>query len=137
MNYSWTEFYDHLIDLCRYSFSYRAIYRRFRSNREPIPRGMNVVRAVSSEGFGRIRHHAEVRRRLDTDPEFLPFFNQETTVVPRFYTDRIRRDLGDLWDWLPPGAADHDPNAYLNSGDQETPSTIPTPPIVEMATELA
>jgi len=29
--------------------------------------------------------------------------------------DRVRRDLGSLWEWLPPEAIDHDPNAYLRS----------------------
>jgi len=136
-NYSWVEFYDRLIDLCRYSFSYRAIYRRFRSNREWIPSWMNVVRAISSEGFGRTRYHTEIRRRLDSDPEFNPFFNQETSVVPRFYTERIRRQLGDHWEWLPSGAIDHDPNAYLNSAVPETPAVLPVQPIGRVAAELA
>jgi hypothetical protein len=25
----------------------------------------------------------------------------------------MRKDLGPLWQWLPEGALDHDPNAYL------------------------
>jgi len=136
-NYSWAEFYDHLIDLCSYSFSTRAIYRRLRSNREFIPRWMNVVRAMSAEGFGRIRHHKEIRRRLDEDPEFLPFFNQESTVVPRFYRELVRKDLGDLWEWLPDGAIDHDPNAYRLSGAMETPSAIPILPAAELAAGTA
>jgi hypothetical protein len=136
-NYSWPEFYDHLIDLCRYSFSYRAIYRRFRSNREWIPRWMNVVRAVSSEGFGRIKYHTEIRRRLDADPEFLPFFNQERTTVPRFYAERIRKELGDQWESLPVGAIDHDPNAYLNSGAPATWPAVATGSIGKLAAELA
>jgi len=136
-NYSWAEFYDRLIDLCSYSFSGRAIYRRLRSNRELIPRWMNVVRAMSAEGFGRIRHHKEIRRRLDEDPEFLPFFNQESTVVPRFYRELVRKDLGDLWEWLPDGAIDHDPNAYRLSGATETPSAIPILPAAELAAGTA
>ena len=66
-NYSWPDFYEHVIDLTRYTFSWRAIFNRFRATRGMIPRWMNVVRAVSSEGFGRIKYHTEVRRRLDTD----------------------------------------------------------------------
>ena len=31
-NYSWADFYDRVIDLTRYSFSWRAIVRRFRAN---------------------------------------------------------------------------------------------------------
>jgi hypothetical protein len=80
-----------------------------------IPRWMNVVRAVSSEGFGRLRYHTEVRRRLDTDAQFRRYFDQETTELPQFYLDLARKDLGALWEWLPEGAMSHDPNAYLKS----------------------
>jgi hypothetical protein len=76
---------------------------------------MNVVRAVSSEGFGRIKYHTEVRRRLDADSGFRNYFEQETTKLPAFYEDLARKDLGPLWDWLPAGALYHDPNAYLKS----------------------
>src|SRR6266700_68323 len=67
-NYAWPDFYDHVIDLTKYTFSRRAIVRRFRATPAVIPRWMNVVRAVSSEGYGRIRYHSEVRHRLDTEP---------------------------------------------------------------------
>jgi hypothetical protein len=43
------------------------------------------------------------------------FFDQETTVVPRYYVDQVRHDLGSLWDALPEGGLAHDPNAYLAS----------------------
>jgi hypothetical protein len=35
--------------------------------------------------------------------------------LPRFYRELMRRDLGPLWKWLPQGALEHDPNAYLAS----------------------
>jgi hypothetical protein len=73
---------------------------------------MNVVRAISTEGFGRLRYHRDVRQRLDKDPQFLPYFEQETTKLPRYYLDLVRKDLGLLWEWLPEGALDHDQNAY-------------------------
>ncbi len=114
-NYSWPEFYDHIIDLTRYTFSWRAIAKRFAAMREPIPKWMNVVRAVSSEGFGRIKYHTAMRERLETDKPLRRFFEQETTEIPQFYLNRIKNDLGPLWDWLPPGALEHDPNAYLKS----------------------
>jgi hypothetical protein len=118
-NYSWQNFYDHVIDLTRYSFSWEAIFRRFRGTRELTPRLMNLVRAVSTEGFGRLKYHREVRRRLDQDPQFLPFFEQETAELPRFYLDLMRKDLGMLWEWLPEGALEHDPNAYSKSEPTE------------------
>jgi len=114
-NYSWPDFYEHVIDLVKYTYSWRAIFNRYRAAKGIIPRWMNVVRAVSSEGFGRIKYHTEVRRRLDTDAQFRGYFEQETTRLPQFYTDLARRDLGPQWEWLPEGAMDHDPNAYFKS----------------------
>ena len=114
-HYSWREFYDHVIDLTRYSFSWRALLNRFRANRGVAPRWMNLLRSVSTEGFGRLRYYQEVRRRLDRDPEFGPYFAQESARLPRFYADIVRKDLGPLWDWLPDGALRHDPNAYLRA----------------------
>jgi len=114
-NYSWPEFYERVIDLVKYTYSWRAIFNRYRAAKGIIPRWMNVVRAVSSEGFGRIKYHTEVRRRLDTDRQFRGYFEQETTKLPEFYVDLARKDLGPLWEWSPAGAMDHDPNAYLKS----------------------
>jgi hypothetical protein len=114
-NYSWPDFYEHVIDLVKYTYSWPAILKRAKSNKTMIPRWMNVVRAISSEGFGRIKYHGEVRRRLDTDRPFRRYFEQETTKLPEFYLKLARRDMGPLWDWLPEGAMDHDPNAYLKS----------------------
>ncbi len=123
-NYSWPDFYDHVIDLTKYTFSWRAIYNRFVAVRESIPKWMNVVRAISSEGFGRIKYHAEVRRLLDTDRQFRAFFEQETIELPQFFQDIVRKDLGPLWDWLPAGAMEHDPNAYLASEGELEPVQI-------------
>ena len=114
-HYSWPVFYDQVIALTRYSFSWRAIGRRLAANREPIPRWMNVVRAVSSEGFGRARYYAAVRKRLETDASVRRYFEGESEVLPAFYAERVRRDLGPLWPFLPAGALTHDPNAYLKA----------------------
>ena len=114
-HYDWPEFYDHLVDLTRDAFSWPRIYRRLRANRTAIPKWLNVVRAVSSEGFGRLRYHSNVRRLLDTDRAVRRFFDGETAVLPEFYEARVRNDLGSLHDLLPPGALSHDHNAYLKS----------------------
>ena len=76
---------------------------------------MNLVRAVSSEGFGRIRYYSELRRRLDTDRPLRRYFEQETAELPEFFTAQVRHDLGPFFESLPPGAVEHDPNAYLMS----------------------
>jgi len=114
-NYAWPEFYDRLIDLTKYSFSGRMIAKRFGGNSELLPRFMNVIRAVSSEGWGRIKYHTTIRGLLDTDKSVRDYFEGESTVLPDFYRDRIRRELGPFWDYLPEGALEHDPNAYLKA----------------------
>jgi hypothetical protein len=117
-NYSWPEFYDGLIDVTRYSFSWRAIARRVPATATAIPKWMNVVRAMSSEGWGRIEYHTKIRRLLDTDRSVRNYLEGETDVLPAFYHDRIRRELGPLYEYLPDGALYHDPNAYLESASQ-------------------
>jgi hypothetical protein len=114
-NYSWPEFYDGLIDVTRYSFSWRAIARRVPATATAIPKWMNVVRAMSSEGWGRIAYHTTIRRLLDTDRAVRDYFEGETDALPDFYRDRVRRELGALYEYLPQGALFHDPNAYLES----------------------
>ena len=119
MNYSWPEFYDHVLDLGKHTFSVRAIAKRLRANGGIIPRWMNLIRAISSEGSGRRKYYTNVRRLLETDRQFRDYFERETTELPRFYEDQVKKDLGPLWNWLPAGALDHDPNAYLKSVDDQ------------------
>lgn len=114
-NYEWPEFYRHIIDLTKYSFSKKAIMRRFQGNREMIPKWMNVVRAISSEGYGRIRYHSEVLKNLESDRKFRAYFEGETTELHPFYIDQIKRDLGPFWEWLPEGALYHNHKAYLEA----------------------
>lgn len=113
LHYSWPEFYDRLIGITSYSFSWRAIARRIPATAGAIPKWMNVLRAVSSEGFGRIKYHTMVRGLLDSDPTMRPFWEGETTALPEFYRRRIEDELGPLYAYLPEGAMMHDPNAYL------------------------
>jgi hypothetical protein len=120
-NYSWRTLYDHIIDLTEYSFSTRAIVRRFLATQGVTARWLNLVRAVSTEGFGRARYYREIRARLDTDRQFSPYFEQESSVLPEFYRKVVCQDLGPLMEWLPEDALYHNPNAYLQS-EQSTDS---------------
>ena len=123
-HYHATDFFDHLIDLSHHAFSWRAIRRRFSAVTPAIPKWMNVFRAVTSEGFGRIRNHQNLRQRFETDPDLRRFWNGESRNLPNFYQDWVRRDLGPLWQWLPHGALHHDPNAYLHSETASTPELV-------------
>src|SRR5262249_12989202 len=123
-NYTWTALYDLVIDLRRYTFSPRAIGRRLAANEGAISRAFNFVRAVSSEGFGRIAYDRTIRGLLDTDRSVRRFFEGETTTVPPFFADRVRRDLGPLWDCLPADNLEHDANAFLKTGEGAPPITV-------------
>jgi hypothetical protein len=112
-NYDWVDFYDKVIDLTEYTFSPKALYRRFVSTRNFTSKWMNLMRAISSEGYGRLRFYRRVRENLVNDRAFRDFFEGASQELPAFYTDIIKRDLGSWWEWLPQGAIKHNVNAYL------------------------
>jgi hypothetical protein len=113
-NYEWVDFYDKVIELTEYTFSPKAIYRRFMNTSHFNTRWMNVMRAISSEGYGRIRYFRQVRDLLINDNQFRDYFEGDTQELPSFYTNIIKRDLGSWYEWLPAGALRHDTNAYLH-----------------------
>ena len=115
MNYSWIEFYEHIINLGEHTFSWSAIVKRMIATKAFIPRWMNVVRAISEEGFGRIAYNKKILMHLNSDTKFRNYFEQETIELPQFYKDIIVNELGSLWNWLPQGAISHDQNAYLRT----------------------
>ncbi|MFI5136154.1 MAG: radical SAM protein, partial [Chitinophagales bacterium] len=113
-NYEWVDFYDKVIDLTSYTFSGKAIYRRLNSNFTWTSKWMNFMRAVSSEGHGRIRFYRMVRKNLVENRSFRDYFEGESKQLPEFYINIIKKDLGIWWNWLPEGAIHHNPNAYLH-----------------------
>lgn len=118
LNYSWVEFYSHIIGLGEHTFAWKAILKRLVATKAFIPRWMNVVRAISEEGFGRVAYNKEILKQLNTDVKFRDYFEQETQVLPQFYMNMIKKDLGPLWEWLPDGATFHDQNAYLKAEEE-------------------
>ncbi|RMF60331.1 MAG: radical SAM protein [Calditrichaeota bacterium] len=114
-NYTWSEFFGYMVDLNRYTFSWRAVRNRYKAIRPSLWRWLNVLRGRSAQGIGRARYYGMLRNRLETDKELRAFFEQETTKLPQFYVEWIKRDLGPMWEWLPEGALQHDPNAYLHA----------------------
>ncbi len=113
-NYTWPEFYDHVIRTFEYAFSPRALGRRFRANRRSYIAWEQLFRGLSSERSNRLGYHRKMRRWLD-EPGFRSFFEGESRRVPEVLVDQIRTHLGPLWEWLPAGALEHDPEAYLAS----------------------
>jgi hypothetical protein len=120
LHYSWREFYDRVIDLSEHSFSWRATLNRLRAVKNTIPRLLNVVRARSSEGVGRIKYYKLMRAKLDSDLDLCRFLEGQTTELPDFFVNRIKHDLGPLWEWLPEGALYYDSHAYLRNNNKAT-----------------
>lgn len=121
-NYDWETFYDHIIDITAYTFSYKAIYRRAMANKKRIPKLLNVVRAISNEGTGRVKFFKKIRHNLKTDPSFRAYFEGEDVPLPDFYLNMIKQNLGYMLKWLPEGAINHDHLAYLNKHEKERSS---------------
>lgn len=124
-NYEWPEFYDHLIDLMKHSFSLKAVYRRFKATSSPLAKFMNVVRAGSSEGYFRLQYHKKLRGLMDTDRSIRDFMEQETDVIPDFYVNKIMSSLGPFAEFLPKGAIEHDQNAYLKKTESAMLKKVP------------
>lgn len=135
-NYSWKQFYDQLIDMTRYSFSWRAVGRRFQANTGILPTGFNLLRALSNEGTGRVNYYADLRARLDTDTSLRDYLDGQSTVLPALYGDRLRESMGPFYQHLPAGAIEHDQNAYLKSTVIELTPT-PAPRTVDDAVGVA
>ncbi|POY38356.1 radical SAM protein [Solitalea longa] len=123
-NYEWVDFYDKVIDLTEYSFSQKAIYRRFAATPKFTSKWMNFMRAISSEGWGRLKFYRQVRKNLIEDRAFRDYFEGESQQLPEFYINIIKRDLGDWWDWLPQDAIYHNPNAYLHKSSKKALSRL-------------
>lgn len=112
-HYDWIEFYDHVIDLHESIFSWSRLARGFAAQGPTIAGWYNVVRGISSERLSRIRHYRMMRQTLKTNLTVRRFFEGETTEIPRYFRERVKQDLRGFWEFLPEGALEHDPNAYL------------------------
>jgi hypothetical protein len=117
-NYDWVEFYDKVIDLTEYAFSLKAIYRRFMNTHGFTTKWMNIMRAISSEGWGRLKFYRQVRENLIQDCNFRKYFEGESQQLPDFYYNIIRKDLGIWWQWLPGSALSHNAYAYLQNKEK-------------------
>ncbi len=128
-NYEWTDFYNRVIDLTQYACSPRMMSKRLRANGASIPGALNLLRAMSTEGAGRIKYYSRVRDQLGGGNGFRAYFEQESTILPDFYIQQMKRDLGQFWEWLPERAIHHDPYAYLKT-ETPAPQIIPLNEVV-------
>ena len=50
-----------------------------------------------------VAYNKKILLNINADSKFRAYFEQETTELPQFYMDIIKRELGPLWYWLPEG----------------------------------
>jgi hypothetical protein len=115
-NYSWPDFYDHVVAATGDALSGRRMRARFLANRGVGTRFINAVRAGTSN---RVAYQSKIRSLLDDDRAVRGFFEGDTRVLPAFYERRLQKSMGALWEWLPEGAVMHDELAYLKSSPAE------------------
>lgn len=119
LNYEWTEFFSHLLDLFEYTFSRKAVLRRFSSNCGMSIKMMNYFRA-NTQGKRHITYYRKILGLLENDAAFKAFFDQETTEVPSYFRNKILKSLGPLAQWFPKAALQHDAYAYRHTVDSGT-----------------
>jgi hypothetical protein len=129
-NYTMASLYDHVIDLRRYSFSPKAVARRLGANHGVLTKSLNFIRAISSEGSGRIRYDRSLRRELVGHAPLQEFVTGQTRTLPDFFRKQIRDDLGPLWKWLRDGAVSHDVNT-TQTPPREAPLIAPEIAVLE------
>jgi hypothetical protein len=114
--FQWLDFYDRVIDTFNYAFSPRALARRWKANPRPLLALEQLFRGVSSDRQNKMGKHRRMRRWLEHDPQMRRFYDGQSRELPDVWVNQIRAHLGPLWSWLPEGALQYDPNAYLASG---------------------
>jgi hypothetical protein len=119
-NYSWEEFYAQYIDLLKYSFSARAMYRRYKAIPVRTARWFTLFLSLSVGGSGKISNVFTTLENLRTKPEFRSFMNKESDQIPAFMVEQVRKDLGPMWEWLPDKTLTQRPNILLKSESLES-----------------
>ncbi|MCJ7716701.1 MAG: hypothetical protein MUO54_09295, partial [Anaerolineales bacterium] len=100
-NYRWEEFYSHFLDLLKYSFSARVMYRRFKNNPMFAARWLTLFLSFSVGGSGKISHVSAMLENFRSMPDFRSFMEKETDKIPVFMIEQVKKDLGPMWEWLP------------------------------------
>ena len=100
-NYTWEEFYSNYLDLLKYSFSRRVMYRRFKNNPMFTARWLTLFLSFSVGASGKIGHVSAILEKLRKDSELRAFMDKRTEKIPAYMIDQVKRDLGPMWEWLP------------------------------------
>ena len=74
----------------------------------------NIIVIVTIGGKRKIELLKSILNRLNQDISFQAFINGETTQIPVFMTEKIKKDLGEWWYWLPNKSFRYEPNIISN-----------------------
>lgn len=100
-NYTWEELYIGFIDLLKYSFSAKAMYRRFNSNRMTSAKWITLFLSATIGGSGKIKLLSDMMENLKNEPDFQSFVKNHSRRVPASIIAEVKNDLGPFWYWLP------------------------------------
>ncbi|MCE5347508.1 MAG: hypothetical protein LLG13_14650 [Bacteroidales bacterium] len=114
-NYTWEEFYILFIDLLKYSFSSKAIYRRYNSNYMAASKWITLLLSFTIGGAGKIKYLSDMLKNLRKEPDFQSFVKKEINYVPTFMIEDAKKDLGPMWQWLPNKSLSYNPNVISQS----------------------
>ncbi len=115
MHYTWEGFYVHFIDLLKYSFSNKAMFRRFNANHSPAPRWLTLLLSLTIGGRGKIRYLSDMLEHLRREKDFQSFVNKESPDIPTSILQEVKKDLGFMWQWLPDKTLSHEPAVFSDS----------------------
>lgn len=113
-NYTWEEFYGYFIDLLKYCFSARAINQRFNANKALAPKWITLLLSLTIGGRGKVNHLSNVLKRLQKEKEFHSFVRKETNQIPSFMIEKVKKDLGPMWHFLPNKRLTYNHNVLSN-----------------------
>jgi len=113
-HYSWAELNVHFIDLLKYSFSAKNMVRRFNANHMTASKWITLLLSLTIGGSGKIRYFSDMIKNLHRSPDFQSFVKKETSRVPAFMIENVKKDLGPLWQWLPDKSLSYDINILSN-----------------------
>ncbi len=113
-NYTWEEFYVYYIDLLNYCFSARAVSNRFNANKALAPKWITLLLSLTIGGKGKASHLSNVLKSLQKEKEFQSFVKKETNQIPRFMIEKVKKDLGPMWHFLPNKALTYNHNVLSN-----------------------
>ena len=110
-NYDWAEFYAYVHDLTAFAHSWEQVRRRFSAGHGMLPKAISALRGATTK---KVRYYALMESMMRNDSAFRAYFEGTSTVLPTFFRERIRADLGPFWAHLPEGALEHAACAYLD-----------------------